>query len=111
MKIITLTLFVFVFLCTSAYADVTEGLIGHWKLDEVSGATASDSSGSGYNGTIEGDPSRTLGRRDRAILFDGEDDSVTIGDIEAFEFSSTDEFTISLWFLPIVNKTTYIFGK
>jgi len=111
MKIITLTLFVFVFLCTSAYADINQGLIGHWKLDETSGTTTSDSSGNGRNGTIEGSPERILGRRNNAILFDGKDDWVNLQDIDAVEFGPDDEFSISLWVLPTVDKTEYIIGK
>jgi hypothetical protein len=29
-------------------------LVGHWKLDETTGTTATDSSGNGYDGTLEG---------------------------------------------------------
>ncbi len=32
--------------------DVAAGLVGHWKFDEASGNTASDSSGNGNNGTL-----------------------------------------------------------
>lgn len=34
--------------------DVSSGLVGHWKLDEGSGLTATDSSGNGQDGTITG---------------------------------------------------------
>lgn len=36
----------------SAKADIVSGLIGHWMLDENSGTTTADSSGSGINGTL-----------------------------------------------------------
>ncbi len=36
----------------STCADITTGLVGWWKLDEVSGNVAVDSSGFGNNGTI-----------------------------------------------------------
>ena len=38
------------------YHDVTDGLVGYWKLDEGSGTIAHDSSGYSNNGTLEGDP-------------------------------------------------------
>lgn len=34
--------------------DISYGLAGHWKLDETSGTSAIDSSGNGYNGTVNG---------------------------------------------------------
>lgn len=36
----------------AASGDVTNGLIGYWKMDESSGVTAHDSSGFGYDGTV-----------------------------------------------------------
>ena len=38
---------------------VSNGLVGHWRLDETSGTTVADSSGNGHDGTIIG--SLTLG--------------------------------------------------
>jgi len=38
---------------TPEWPDVTEGLVGHWKLDETEGTTAADSVGSN-NGTMNG---------------------------------------------------------
>ena len=32
----------------------TNGLVGHWKLDETSGTSANDSTGNGNNGTMQG---------------------------------------------------------
>jgi hypothetical protein len=37
----------------------TSGLVGYWKLDETSGTTLTDSSGSGNTGTLSGSTSRT----------------------------------------------------
>ncbi|RKX45773.1 MAG: hypothetical protein DRP64_04205, partial [Verrucomicrobia bacterium] len=51
---------------------------GWWKLDEGSGATAVDSSGNGYNGTIVGSPSWSPGKFGQAIDFDGIDDYIDI---------------------------------
>ncbi len=49
---------VFVF---PAHADVTDGLVGWWKLDETSGSNATDSSGNGNIGTLMNGPSWTVG--------------------------------------------------
>ena len=50
---------------------VKGGLIGHWKLDEVSGASAADSSPAGAHGTLKGGPTWTPGRIGGALAFDG----------------------------------------
>ena len=56
-------------------------LVGHWKLDESSGTTATDATGS-HNGTLTnfpGDDSQwTTGRLGGALRFDGVDDYVAI---------------------------------
>lgn len=41
---------------------MTDGLVGHWKMDEVSGATVADSSGNGNNGTLNN--ARIIGTSD-----------------------------------------------
>ena len=51
-------------------------VVGHWKFDESSGATAVDSSGNGHDGQIFG-ATRVPGLSGGALAFDG-DDSVVI---------------------------------
>ena len=34
-------------------SDIVSDLLMHWKLDETTGTTASDSSGNGYDGTTQ----------------------------------------------------------
>ena len=55
-------------------------IAAHWKLDEVSGTTAADASGSGHNGVLKGGPTWTTGMRGGALSFDGQDDFVDLGD-------------------------------
>jgi hypothetical protein len=50
--LICVLFFVLVLSMCSDIAHGQAGLIGHWKFDEASGMTASDSSGSGNNGTL-----------------------------------------------------------
>lgn len=54
-------------------AEIAElqGLIGHWKLDESSGALAADSSGLGRNGTVVGTPTWAAGKINNAIQLNG----------------------------------------
>ncbi len=61
-EIIGLTICVLAMMLFSraAEADITTGLIAHWKLDEVNGTTAYASAGSN-NGTLIGSPTWTTG--------------------------------------------------
>jgi len=52
-------------------ADITTGLVGHWKFDEVSGTTATDSSGNNNAGTLTNGPTWTAGKIGGALSFDG----------------------------------------
>lgn len=49
------------------YADTTSGLVAHWKFDENSGTTATDSSGNGNTGTLGGKTSFVPGRFGNAV--------------------------------------------
>jgi len=73
------------------------GLVAHWKFDETSGATASDSSGNGYDGTlIDGPVWRPAdGKIGGALEFDGIDDCV---DIEPIDVDYP--ITYSAWIKP-----------
>jgi len=51
--------------------NVSAQLLVHYKLDETSGTVASDSSGKGNDGAINGDPNWVAGRMDGALQFDG----------------------------------------
>ena len=64
-------------LALQSNGGLEEGLVGHWCFDEGSGSTVSDSSGSGYEGTIHG-PTWVGGVVGTALNFDGIDDYVEI---------------------------------
>ncbi len=80
----------------STSQSISTGLLGHWKLDEGSGTTASDSSGNGYHGTLVNGPSWVDGRFEKALSFDGVDDYVDGGQV--LDFERTDPFSVSVWF-------------
>ena len=67
-------------------------LIGWWKLDEVSGTIAYDSSGNGIDGEFTGDPQWVDGVIDGALQFDGIDDGVDTGYTEDLV-----NFSIAFW--------------
>jgi hypothetical protein len=68
------------------------------KLDETSGLTASDSSGSGNSGTLSGGATwqPAAGMRTGALKFDGTNGLVTVPD--AATLDNTSAFTLAYWF-------------
>ncbi|MHC4602581.1 MAG: LamG-like jellyroll fold domain-containing protein, partial [Planctomycetota bacterium] len=74
-------------------ARSVEGMVSHWKFDEVSGTIAYDSAGNN-DGTVYG-ATWTTGLIDGALSFDGLDDYVDVGDVTFLDGAS--EATFSLW--------------
>ena len=99
-KLIFLTTFVLVLsVALASVADAAlPGLIGWWKLDEMSGTIAYDSSGLGNDGKLgpEGDPKWVAGYFGGALELDGNDDYVNI-DAIADDFPTDNNFSVSAW--------------
>jgi uncharacterized repeat protein (TIGR02543 family) len=79
-------------------------LLGHWRLDETSGITASDSSGQNHPGTLKHHnsgslPQWTSGNVNGALDFDGVDDYVELGNI-----MSLGSYTKTAWVRPEVGQ-------
>ncbi len=74
----------------------------YFKMDEASGTTTADESGNALAGTLINGPTRTTGRLDRAINFDGTNDHVTL---PASVVSTLDDCTISAWVRPTALST------
>lgn len=75
-----------------------EGLVLHWKLDENSGSTAPDSSGSGYQGTVrEARWNPEGGVLGGALEFDGVDDFVETDPAEFMGLTGTAPRTCAAW--------------
>ncbi|MCP4609634.1 MAG: LamG domain-containing protein [Planctomycetes bacterium] len=80
----------------SMAGNASADLILHWGFNEGSGTIAHDSSGNGYDGTIEGNPDWEVGKIGGALHFDGSDDRVideTTGDY----INDLEAITICLW--------------
>ena len=72
------------------------GLVGHWKLDETSGAVATDATAFGNDGVYTNGPVLDLtGKVDRSVKFDGADDYVSILDDSTLQMD--DVFSMSAW--------------
>lgn len=81
-------------------APVTSSLIGHWALDETSGASAPDTSGSGFTGTLENMENQDWvdGVDSNALLFDGNNERVVIASNASFDIATGGSFSQFNWF-------------
>ena len=73
-------------------ADPSDGLVGYWNFDD---GTATDQTQFSNDGTIYGNAQRTQGISGQGLLFDGENDYVTIPDSNSIRISG--DITISAW--------------
>src|ERR1022692_4350517 len=82
---------------TAAVTPLTAGLIGYWNFDEGSGGIARDTSGSGYNGVVNG-ASWTTGKINSALSFNG-----TTSDVVTPNIALGNTFSVSAWVNPAVS--------
>ena len=75
--------------------DLTTGLVGYWKLDELTGTTAADSSGNGYNATTAGSPQWNPAQVNGGLTFDGVDDGAQTGSAPLLDAPT--HLTLSAW--------------
>ena len=90
----TLSTYVHIRANADSETEITQGLVGWWKLDETSGLTAADSSGSSNDGTLGNMTGNewTTGPADGALEFDGSNDHIAgIGNCP------TGNYTIAGW--------------
>jgi hypothetical protein len=69
------------FTTQSSNPPPASGLIAHWKLDEGAGSVASDSSGSGYTGTLQNSPVWTQGQINSALTLNGTNQYINLPNI------------------------------
>jgi len=82
------------------------GTIGYWKLDDLSGTTASDHSAMSSSGTLNGgmtfEKNAVAGVRGKALSFDGTDDYIQVAKGTSTPGTG---FSVSLWVYPTAVKT------
>lgn len=87
--------------------------VGHWKMDENTGATANDSSGNGYSGTVNNATTLwsqcKLGSCITSINSNGTDEYTSIADTSALDFSNAQSFTYSAWVKHIAKENANYF--
>ncbi len=80
---------------SSGLAELPDGLVSWWKLDELDGNTVADHNNLN-NGTLSGALHQT-GISGNALFFDGIDDNVTIPNSSTLNITGS-EMSLSLWF-------------
>jgi uncharacterized repeat protein (TIGR01451 family) len=85
-----------------------QDLIAHIKLDEGSGTTATDSSGTNLTGTLTNGPTWASGKTGKAVNFDGTNDYIDMGTSTALDIDSN--LSVSAWIYPTQQKTATIFA-
>jgi hypothetical protein len=86
---------------TVTTADIMEGLVAYWPLDEGSGTVARDLSDNGHDGSLEDGPQWTppgefkMGKG--ALSFDGADDRIVV---ESFDIEGGSGITLAAWIKP-----------
>lgn len=76
----------------SAWAGITDGLVGHWSFDDC---TAIDGSGNGNNGNLKGGISCIDGKQSKALNFNGVDAYIQVPYSSSLD--AKDAVTISAW--------------
>lgn len=72
------------------------GLIAHWKLNETTGTTTSDSTGNGNTGSLVNGPIWTSGSIDGGLQFDGNNDYITVPDTTSLRLGT--QQTVTTWY-------------
>lgn len=73
-------------------------LVGEWRFDEASGASAADSSGRSLHGTLQNGAAWSSGRYRAGLRFDGVNDFVQVGTPPALVM--TNAMSLSAWIYP-----------
>ena len=112
----TSTLQTFTTLPNPPPAPPTNGLIGYWKLNEVSGTVASDTAASN-NLTLVNGPAWSSGQLGGALSFDGSNDYANCSDAACGGTTGnkldmgTRDFTVTAWVKPNASGNMYIASK
>ncbi|MFA6185460.1 MAG: DUF2341 domain-containing protein [Candidatus Shapirobacteria bacterium] len=93
--------------------NLSDGLVGYWKMDENTGISITDSSGLGYTGifgTGDSAPSWSSGKFGVGTSFDGSNDYIDAGNVLNM---GTNDMTISTWIKTTNSSSTaqYIVSK
>ncbi len=89
---------IFILVVLGASSGAWADLVARYRLDEEEGTTVTDSTGHGYDGVLEGDPTWTEGVNGGALDLDGDGDYVDLGSPPDWP-SGTADRSICAWAL------------
>ena len=100
-------------------ADITTGLVAHWKMDDCAGSTTVVDTINDYNGTSQHGNTNLHsvgGVIDGALSFDGSNDYITVADQDDLSFGTgaggTDTpFSCSFWQYPKASANDVLIAK
>jgi hypothetical protein len=86
--------------------SASNGLVGHWTLDQaaITGNSLLDSSGNNLNGTISGGVTQTTGVLNQSLSFNGSNGSVFFNSDSLTDL--TGDITLALWVNTLNNSRT-----
>lgn len=92
----------------------SDNLVAYWKMDETTGDTLTDSSTQSNHGTRSNFGTAgngwVSGKIGNGLSFDGNDDSVTIGDISTYDFDGQ-SFSVAFWCYSAADHSGTILKK
>lgn len=93
---------------TLIYAQMSNGLVGYWKLDEASGSVL-DATGSN-TGTNSGATPNQAGKINTAYSFNGTNSGIIVNNT-AFNFGTATDFSFSAWVKTTYGSDQFIIAK
>ncbi len=94
---------------TDAPCGSDPALVGCWLMEEGSGSTLIDSSGSGNDGALSGNPAWTTGVNGQALALDGSGDYALVPDDASLDIAN--QLTLAAWIQPANSGTQYVVKK
>jgi flagellin-like protein len=88
---------------TTQISGLPSGLEAYWKFDEISGSSASDSSGNGHTGSLFGGVTWKPGHTNNAADFPGAGSDY----VDVNSFGSFTTFTVAAW----INRTGAVYAR
>ncbi|HEX7900036.1 MAG TPA: LamG-like jellyroll fold domain-containing protein [Planctomycetota bacterium] len=84
----------------SRETGLRKGLIGHWRLDDLSGTAAADASGSGFTGKVVGKGKWTAARVASGFEASGAGEHIELPDAPVLKTLQGGPHTLALWYQP-----------
>lgn len=86
-------------------ADLTAGLVGHWKLDRAERGIVDDSTQHAHSGKVQGAPKQVAGKLGQALAFHGPQDGIQLANPRHLNFAG--KITLAAWVRPGDRKQDY----